>query len=103
MWETELNGERVQIPDFVRCNFDDPVSVRFPVASDGQHYPVFDLATQQVIYTFDPPSTAPVDFIGRGLSVETLARIRQHNLDIRRSNAARKAWATRRQKETTAQ
>ena len=91
---TEGDGEGLIIPPFVRCMYDDPVDVRFPLASDGMHYPTFDLATQQVVYRFDPVETVAADWVGRGLSPESWERMRQADAAWRRSDAAKRAWVT---------
>ena len=90
------------VPPFVRCMYDDPVDVRFPVASDGMHYPTFDLASQQVVYRFDAPETVAADWVGRGFSPETWERIHQAEAASRRSDAAKRAWVTIRRRRTEA-
>jgi len=90
------------IPPFVRCMYDAPVEVRFPLASDGMHYPTFDLATQQVAYRFDPVETVAADWVGRGLSPETWERIRHAEAAWRRSDAAMRAWVTIRHRRAEA-
>src|SRR5580658_8092222 len=83
------------IPPFVRCMYDAPVDVRFPLASDGMHYPTFDLATQQVVYRFDPPETVAADWVtGPGFSLATWECLRQAEAAWRRSDAAKRAWVT---------
>ena len=79
-----------------------PVDVRFPLASDGMHYPTFDLATQQVVYRFDPVETVAADWVGRGFSPETWERIRQAEAAWRRSDAAKRAWVTIRRRRAEA-
>ena len=90
------------IPPFVRCMYDAPVDVRFPLASDGMHYPTFDLTTQQVVYRFDPVETVAADWVGRGLSPETWEHIRQAEASWRRSDAAKRAWVTIRRRRAEA-
>ena len=98
----ERDGLSLIVPPFVRCMYDDPVDVRFPVASDGMHYPTFDLASQQVVYRFDAPETVAADWVGRGLSPETWERILQAEAASRRSDAAKRAWITIRRRRAEA-
>ena len=95
-------GDELVIPPFVRCGHGAPVHVRFPSASDGMHYPTFDMATQQVVYRFDAVETVAADWVGRGFSPETLERIRRAEAAWKRSDAAKRAWVTIRRRRTEA-
>jgi len=62
MDEPTNDNPGLQLPAFVRCRHDAPVEDRFPVASDGMHYPTFCMATQKVVYRFDAPETVAADW-----------------------------------------
>ncbi|HTF45273.1 MAG TPA: hypothetical protein VK641_15305 [Terriglobales bacterium] len=59
-WPDAVHG--LTLPPCVRCRYDSPVEVRFPVASDGMHYPRFSLETQQVVYNFEHVDTVAADW-----------------------------------------